>query len=385
VTEADLRSRLRAVPIPDEADARRRTLEAVRTSFLEREPQPAPRRHTRPLIALAAAALVAAAAASPPGRAVLGSLRDAVGVERAVPALFSLPAPGRLLVDADEGAWVVRSNGSKRLLPGYTAASWSPHGKFVVATRGPTLTALEPDGAVHWSLARRGATGPRWGGSTTDTRIAYLSGSALRLVAGDGRGDRLLARGVARNVVPAWRPGLPHVLAFVGRSGAITAVDADPVRVLWRRRPTDSRPLRLEWSLDGRRLLALGRDWIAVLDADGRVLGLRRLRARAVAAALAPDGRRVALVQQADGAPSTVVLLDSRRLAGEGKRLFMGSGRIDEVVWSPNGRWLLLSWPAADQWLFVRTLGRRAIRAVADVRGQFGGGAFPHVDGWCCA
>ena len=39
------------------------------------------------------------AIASPPGRAVVDRVREIVGVERAQPALFSLPGGGRLLVD----------------------------------------------------------------------------------------------------------------------------------------------------------------------------------------------------------------------------------------------------------------------------------------------
>ena len=38
---------------------------------------------------------------------------------KSAPALFSLPAPGRLLVSADSGVWVVDQDGSRRLLGDY--------------------------------------------------------------------------------------------------------------------------------------------------------------------------------------------------------------------------------------------------------------------------
>ena len=54
------------------------------------------------------------------------------------------------------------------------------------------LVALEPDGDLRWTLARPDVRFPRWGGTRTDTRIAYLSTARLRVVAGNGKGDRLL-------------------------------------------------------------------------------------------------------------------------------------------------------------------------------------------------
>ena len=54
-------------------------------------------------------AVVAAVAAllSPPGRSVVTSFRKAVGVQRAETELFSLPAPGHLLVSGRGGTWIV--------------------------------------------------------------------------------------------------------------------------------------------------------------------------------------------------------------------------------------------------------------------------------------
>jgi hypothetical protein len=63
--------------------------------------------------------------------------------------------------------------------------------------------------------------------------------------------------------------------------------------------------------------------------------------------------------------------------------------RFGWPTFSPDGRWILLPWPQADQWLFVPVDGGR-IRAVADISAQLdpdrrGNAAFPRVAGWCCS
>ncbi len=188
-----MKRELERIEIPGENEARARSWTILEAAFPEREPVEHRRRMLRPVVVVAVAAALLAAVLSPPGRAVLGEIRETVGVERAQPALFSLPAPGRLLVASDAGVWVVQEDGSKRLLGPYREASWSPFGRFVVATRENELAALEPDGDVRWTLARPGVRSPRWTGTDTDTRIAYVDRTGLRVVAGDGTGDRLLA------------------------------------------------------------------------------------------------------------------------------------------------------------------------------------------------
>ncbi len=186
---------------------------------------------------MALAVAVVAGLLSPPGRAVLDEIREVVGVEQAQPALFSLPAPGRLLVTSDAGAWVVDRDGSKRLLGNYREASWSPFGRFVVASRQNELVALEPDGDVRWTLARPDVRFPRWGGTRTDTRIAYLSSGELRVVVGNGKGDRRLDPQAA-NEAPRWLSGPGHRLAYARRDGSIRVVDADTGAVLDRDAPS---------------------------------------------------------------------------------------------------------------------------------------------------
>jgi hypothetical protein len=230
-----VRRELERLEIPGEHEARERSWAVVRTAFAEREPQPQ-RRSWKPVAAIAFVLVIAAGLLSPPGRAVLDGVREVVGVEKAEPALFALPAPGRLLVTADSGAWVVDQDGSKRRLGGYREASWSPFGRFVVAARPNELVAITPGGEVRWTLARPDVRFPRWGGTKTDTRIAYLSQGGLRVVGGDGKGDRLLDR-LADERAPAWQSGAGHRLAYARRDGSVRVVDADTGALLARNAP----------------------------------------------------------------------------------------------------------------------------------------------------
>ena len=99
---------------------------------------------------------------------------------------------------------------------------------------------------------------------------------------------------------------------------------------------------------------------------------------------------RFARVALAAFRPGTHAVAEIRTLGGTsevvlGRRvLFRGTGEFRQLAWSPDGRWLLVTWPTADQWIFVRVAGRRRIVAVSAITRQFGGGAFPSVAGWCC-
>jgi len=360
-----------------------RAWEVVRLAFEERIPNP---RRTSPsnkvLLGVIAAAVLVGAVISPPGRAVLGDLRESVGVEHAAPALFTLPAPGRLLVVSAEGggAWVVNADGSRRRLGDFQDARWSPHGLYVVATRRNELSALEPDGDERWSLARRDVSEPRWTGSRTDTRIAYCSGSALRVVGGNGVGDRLLdARGCGAT---AWRPGPRHVLTYADGTVLVTE-DVDARRVLWRHEGSG----RVEWSTDGRRLLVSSPHRLDVLGANGRTFSTLRFRENVLGAAFAPGSHALAVHLRAgegERAASEVRLVG----AGASRRLFAATGAFGDIAWSPNGQWLLVAWPSANQWLFIpRARGR--LRAVGNISAQFPprGDVRPMLlvaGRWCC-
>jgi hypothetical protein len=318
---------------PGEREAAERSWVIVRAAYAEREPVTWPRRHARPLAVAAVLAAVVAAALSPPGRSVVHSLRKAVGVKEAEPALFSLPTRGQLLVTSRSGLWLVRADGSKRRLGRYRDATFSPHGLYVAATRANQLVALDPKGDVRWTLARPTPRFPAWTGTRTDTRIAYISGGQLRIVAGDGAGDHAVGR--AALVPPVWRPGPGRVLAYSdGREAIVYDADSGSVR-----RRIAPAPTQLAWSRDGR---LLRRDEPGIRMRNGQ----------------------------------------SEAIVG-GRVVFRGTGSFGQAEWSPDRRWLLVTWPTADQWVFVRTAGRRRIVGVSRISAQFGSAS--RVAGWCCA
>ena len=345
-----------------------RAWEVVRRAYEERTPQP---RHARSRVLIPAlvvlAAAIAAAVLSPPGRAVFERVRQAVGVEHADPALFSLPAPGRLLVVSTNGGgvWLVRDNGFKRRLGAFADAQWSPHGLFAVATTRNHLLALDEDAHVRWTLARAGAALPRWAGSLTDTRIAYLAHSGLRVVGGDGRGDRLLDS-TAAQVAPAWVPGRAFDLVYVSGSGTIVRRDALSGAVRWRRQ-ADLLPLSLEWSDDGRLLAVTSANRVVVLGADGRLVRtIGSLNATHVTSAFRPHSHQLAVsVRLASRSELKLVDIDH---PGHARLRFAGPGTFGDVVWSPDGTTLLVDWPTANQWVFLR--GSK-VHAVANIREEF--------------
>jgi hypothetical protein len=362
-------------PLPGEQEAGERSWDVVRRAYDERVRVPH-KRDWRPIVAVAAAAVVLAAAFSPPGLAVLGSLRDAVRGERnAKPALASLPARGRLLTESTAGVWVVQRDGSKRLLRGYRDAAWSPHGKYVAAVHGNELRAFEPNGAVHWSLGRTGRIrSPRW--SFDGYRVAYFAGRTLRIVNGDGTGDHLLTRDVQPGAA-AWQPGR-HTLAYVNRAGDIQIVNVDRSNRSATVQ-TRSAPRQLSWTRDGLRLVAAEDHAVEVFWQRGpRIGGLDRGAARVVAVSVSPNGKRYAFIEEQGGRSSLQL---TGVLGGPTRPIFTGSGRFTNVVWSPDGRWLLLDWESADQWLFIRTPVKK-LRAVSNIRANFG--ADSSLVGWCC-
>jgi len=360
---------------PGEEAAGDRAWEVVRAAYAQREPVAWPRRHARPLIAGAVVVAAIAAVLSPPGRSVVHSLRKTIGVKQARPALFSLPTSGQLLVSSRGGVWIVHRDGSKRRLGSYRDAAFSPHGLFIAATRGDELAALDPRGNVRWTLARPAPRFPAWTGTRTDTRIAYISGGRLRIVAGDGTGDHVLAR--AALVAPVWRPGPGRVLAYSDGKRAVV-LDADTGAVL---RHLEPAPKRLAWSTDGRLLLVFSPYETRVYDGSRRVAADDPSDATFDRdAAFVGRTHEVVAVRAAGspaGAGSSVFSLST------GRTLFRGTGNFNRLAWSPNGRWLLVSWPTADQWVFLRPGRPRRIVGASRISSQFGG--FPRVEGWCCA
>ena len=355
-----MKRRLERVPLPDERGAEERAWETVRAAYEEREPVRWPRKHARSLAFAAAGVAIVAAAVTPPGKSVVNSVRDAVGREKVVGVrnahreLVRLPAQGQLLLQSPRGPWIVQASGSRRLLGNYTMASWSPHAKFVAAVRfGYELVALDPTGNVRWAQGRKQPIRfPRW--SFEGFRIAYFSADTLRVITGDG--TREWGLGAAdSNVAPAWKP-VSHEVAWVGKDGDVRIADADtrqpPARV-----KVHGRIVALAWN-DG--------ELSAIPAKQAGIPGT------IAAAAVGPSTGHTATIARAAG--RSRVYLDDRLV-------FSGAGTMDSVAFSPDERWLVVTWQSADQLVFVRVHPPR-LYAVSNVARQFGVGA--RVDGWCC-
>lgn len=393
MNERKLRAALLATSPPDEIGAQRRGWRVVRTAFGQREPTPWPIRHRRPIVAVAIGVAVVAAALSSPGRAVIDEVRDVVGTKKVVgvpqarPAPVALPTQGRVLVSASTGAWVVAGDGSRRKLGDYDEATWSPQGLFVGASKRHQLAALTPKGEVRWTISQPRIRHPRW--APSGFRIAYLSGGSVRVVAGDGTGDRRID--TAENVAPAWKPGDEHVLAFAANGGNVNVVNTDTEQILWTGGEVAATPQHLEWSSDGQRLVTSPRYDVgfalAVFDEAGRRRQFLLFDGQLIDLAFAPDSHQLALIRRI-GARSELLIVDADTLRKR-ETVFSGKGRFSDITWSPNGRWLLLGWESADQWLFIRSTDVSKVKAVSSLQVQFdpggsGLGEFPRVEGWCC-
>ena len=281
------------------------------------------------------------------------------GEPNARPELRSLPAAGELLVQSTDGPWIVREDGSKRLLGDYDEATWSPHGVYVAVAKGRELAAVDTDGNVRWTFPAPGVVSdPRWAGGAADTRIAYRSGDDLRVIAGDGspESDHLIAADVAP-VAPAWRPigysklGPPgaagFVLTYLDARGDVHTVNADT-----------GEPVPTKRS--DRELLSA--------PAVGQESGPAR----------SPDGTAIAAIGTSRSGARLSLHRDDRT-----EILFRARGDLTGPTWSPDGRWLLIGWPSADQWLFIDTAHPRRVIAFDRISEQFGvAGRFPELVGW---
>ena len=363
--------RLRDFTSPGEAEARDRARAVSAAAFAARAPRRRASRLRMIPVALGLAVIVALAATAP-GDAVADWFRDLVRAERPTPgrapALTGLPAPGRLLVTGPGGAWVVQADGSSRRLGAFEDASWSPHGLFVAVTRGRSLSAVEPDGTVRWTLARaEPVSQPVW--APSGFRVAYRAGGSLRVVAGDGSGDRLLASSAAA-AAPAWKPDRRrHRLAFAGPGGAVELRDTDTGRRLWRSKAGPA-PADLEWVAGGRSLAVLRGDTLELLDGKGRIRRSERLPGRAVSSSQRPGRTDLAVSVAGRDGIGRVMLLRVRGTPPTPRTLLAAPGAIGEVAFSPDGTTVLAARPGAAEWMLLPVEPGRA-RAIGGIARHF--------------
>jgi hypothetical protein len=147
----------------------------------------------------------------------------------------------------------------------------------------------------------------------------------------------------------------------------------------------------LAWSADGRLLAVAGRRAVSIVDgAHGRLVArIPATRGFALAdVAFANHGRELAITSNSARGQTRAVVVDLSQRDRRARPLFAGTGRFAGVEWSPDDRWVLISWPAANQWLFLRPARVPGVSAVRDIARQFDPGStrerFPAVLGWCC-
>jgi hypothetical protein len=384
-------------------------------------PQTSERRSRRPIprlaLGLSLATLLAVLLLSPAGADVRGWVGDAftASAPRPEPTLARVPGGGRLLVRTGEGIVVVQPDGSRRLLGDYETASWSPHGLFIAAAKGRTLSALEPDGTPHWSItaAKRvalpswtGGSSPAW--SPSGERIAYRSGFDLRVVAGDGTEDRLLAGSTDAGtppdarispayVPPAWSPTGENALAYVTGTSRLRILDSETGAVL-AAAPALQRITWMDWADGGRKILEASKGtlrlrpvWRAGHPSRPALGKARRLPlppgATVNDVALAPQRPLVAAsvtYWRKHGTYSEILIYRP----GRGPQTLLSvPGSLWQVEWSPDGKRLLVAWPGADQWLFL-PLGGGKGQAIAHISRAISPDgqphSFPQLEGWCC-
>jgi DNA-binding beta-propeller fold protein YncE len=237
------------------------------------------------------------------------------------------------------------------------------------------------NGRVAWSEHFDESVGdPTW--SADGNRIAFTVGRELYVTAGDGTGARGLRPTSGPLGFAAWRPGAGHELAVVDAPGRVSLIDTDTGRDL-AHVPVGPDPLSLTWSSDGRRLLVATRLTLRVYDAGTRLVSrVRTPRGTSLdAAELSPSGRQIAFVVDERGGRQEAELASVGQPRGS-RALLVGAG-LGGLLFSPDGRWLLVAWNELDSWMFFTTSTPTRVRQISHVTAHFGTGE-PVATAWCC-
>jgi hypothetical protein len=353
-------------------------------------------------------ALAGAVALTPAGARVGDWIGSAIDPSPSRSAAV-LPAPGDLLISGPNGSWIVRHDLRATNLADAAEADWSARGNYVALSASSGLVVKDTSGAVRWTVNRPHVANIAWAPGD-GYRVAYRSGWQLRVVNGDGTGDRLIDR-LAAFVTPAWRPGPlgEYELAYVGPGGQVIVRDIDsPWRSASRRLLTRSRARveALAWAGPDR-LLVQRAGALLLIDAHGHVLASqpKPTRGRFTALTASPVSGTAAFVQtggagrasvvwsvrlRAEQAPRSPAGATNRaavpRLLAAGAQItFAGKATIHSLAFSPDGRWLAFTWPQADQLLFQRIRGRPRLLTVGSVKHRLahdGNPAASGVVGW---
>ena len=400
--EETLRRGLDGIRPPDEADALER---AVAISLAEqaevRRPAIRVGSGRRLIGAVLAASAVLVVALTPAGAAVRHWVGDAVdGTNDGVrPALTHVPTGGSLLVSSGQEQFAVSADGSTKLLGSYDSVAWSAQGLYVAGAQGSRLAAIEPDGDLRWSITAPGPVSDQtWAPGCC--RVGYRSDGGLFVVNGDGTDPHEVINHVAP-VAPAWMPttydletqASPNVLAYIDAQGRLATINTDN-GASSASAPLAAEPIAIAW-LDRQRILAVEPGGLEIVDTAGGFV--RRLavqpRGPITAAAVAPDGGSVAVLNRSDGqaggVSSTLRLIELGKHDDTSERvLFSESGRYDGPVFSPDGSRIELGWRKADQWRFISTTRGVDPVAIGGITREFDGGRngeMPRIDDWCCS
>ena len=274
-----------------------------------RAPQPA-RIRVRVALPRASAALVAGARTRPrPARRSLDFVRDVVkperqgGRRRSPPCPLWRPAgrvPARALGRAEDG--------SQRLLGDYRQASMVARTAYYVARDKRASTERRGAGSAPCDgpLNRAPAAATLDARRIPGYRIAYRTGSSMRVVGGDGVGRSPRSTATWLRPPPAWAAPLPQAKLEAARASTCSPSRSPTAR--WRRStPTRARCsgalLRpraggaRDWSADGSRLAALSATELRVFTAQGDLTQTVHLPSglRAADGAFAPTGKSFAV------------------------------------------------------------------------------------------